>query len=630
MLNILRKQAQSTLIQGLVLVIAIVFIFWGVGANMNNNRNSAATVNGREISFQDFQQAYDRTVENFRKQFGGQLPPGLLESMGIKSQVLAQLIQAELLRQGGEEMGLVVSDLAVQREIQKMDVFQKDGHFDLELYKTILSQNRLTPTGFEEGLKADLERQRVTETVGGFAVVPDSGLRDWFAFTGEQIKLAYLALDPADFESKVEVKDEELAAWYEKNKEKYRSEPKVRLEYLLFNFDEDSRKIEVSEEELKERYESEKASFQQPEKRHARHILFKVAQDASDEQRAAQKKKAEEVLARAKKGEDFAKLAEEFSEGPTKSKGGDLGFFARGRMVPSFDAAVFSLQPGRISELVETPFGYHIIKLEEVRPAVTRGLDQVKDTLSAEIKKEKARGLTFKRASQTYEQIMRAGSLDKYAQSGGEKVVKTEYFTRSAPPESLVKDPAFLEQAFALNKGELSSLVELKDGYAIVFVNDIQEPEIPDLKEVRDRVVSDYTREKAVELADKEAARILADSREKGSLEKAAGPSLKVKVTDFLERSAPAGPDAPPAQVLQDGFKLSWKEKLPLDVIRVGTTPYVYEVLERRPGDEVADQGEREKVREQLLRTARNQLLNAWLAKIQERSEIWTNQTLLE
>ena len=178
MLSILRKQAQSTLIQGLVLVIAIVFIFWGVGANMNNNRNSAATVNGKEISFQDFQRAYDRTVENFRKQFGGQIPSGLLEGMGVKSQVLGQLIQAELLRQGGEEMGLVVSDIAVQREIQKMAAFQQDGHFSLDRYKTILSQNRLTPTGFEEGLKADLQRQWVTKAVGGFAMVPDSGLRD--------------------------------------------------------------------------------------------------------------------------------------------------------------------------------------------------------------------------------------------------------------------------------------------------------------------------------------------------------------------------------------------------------------------------------------------------------------------
>jgi peptidyl-prolyl cis-trans isomerase D len=214
MLNILRKQAQSTLIQGLVLIIAIVFIFWGVGANMNNNRNSAATVNGREISFQDYQRAYERTVENFRQQFGGQVPPGLLEGMGIKRQVLAQLVQSELLRQGGDEMGLVVSDLAVQREIEKMAAFQENGHFSLERYKSVLSQNRLTPTGFEMGLKADLQRQRVTQAVGGFAVVPDSMLRDWFAFTDEEIRLAYAAFTPADFENTEGVNVYQVAAVY--------------------------------------------------------------------------------------------------------------------------------------------------------------------------------------------------------------------------------------------------------------------------------------------------------------------------------------------------------------------------------------------------------------------------------
>ena len=157
MLNVLRKQAQSTLIQGLVLVIAIVFIFWGVGTNMNNNRNSVATVNDREISYQDYQRAYEQAVDNLQKQFGGQVPPGLLEGMGIKQQVVGQLIQAELLRQGGEEMGIVLSDLATQREIEQMEAFQQEGNFDLSRYKSVLSQNRMTPTSFEDGLKADLQ-----------------------------------------------------------------------------------------------------------------------------------------------------------------------------------------------------------------------------------------------------------------------------------------------------------------------------------------------------------------------------------------------------------------------------------------------------------------------------------------
>ena len=630
MLNVLRKQAQSTLIQGLVLVIAIVFIFWGVGTNMNNNRNSVATVNDEEISYQEYQRAYEQAVENLKKQFGGQVPPGLLEGMAIKQQVLGQLIQAELLRQGGEQMGIMVSDLAAQNEIEKMEVFQQNGNFDLARYKSVLSQNRMTPTSFEGGLKADLQRQRVTDSIGSFAIVPDSAVQDWLAYTGEEIKLSYVTLEPSAFEGKVEIKDSELASWFEENKEKYRSEPKIRLKYLYFSYDEDGSNVELTDEELRVQYENDKESYQQPEQRHARHILFKVSETDPDFVREEKKKKAEKILALARQDKDFGALAEKYSEGPTKAQGGDLGFFPRGRMVPSFDAAVFSMKSGEISEIVETPFGYHIIKLEEIRPATTRSFEQVKDNLAADLRKQKARGLTFKRASTTYEEIMRAGSLDKYDQMNKEKVMATDFFSRSEPPEGITADAGFLDAAFKLNKGELSSLVELADGYAIVFVDDVQEPTVPELNEVRERVIADYTKEKAVDLAGKAAEDLLKASREKKGLKSAVTNDYRIHETDFLKRSNPAGKDSPPSQVIQDGFELSWKEKLARKPVRVNNTYYVYEITERRLSTEEIDDARREQIREQLLNPARNELITSWLSRVQERAKIWTNETLLK
>lgn len=629
MLNVLRKQAQSTLIQGLVLIIAVVFIFWGVGANMNNNRNSVATVNGREITFHDYQRAYDQAVDNMQRQFGGQVPPGLLEGMQLKKQVAGQLIQAELLRQGGEQMGIRVSDLAVQLEVEKIPAFQADGHFDLERYKAILRRNRMTPTGYETGLKADLQRQRVIDAVGGFALVPESKLRNWFAFAGEEIQLVSLDVQPADFESKVVVKDDDLAVWFDKNKDRYKSDPQVRLNYLFFGFSENGKDITISDDELRQRYENEKDSFQQPEQRHARHILFKVAASDSDARRAEQKKKAETVLASTRKGEDFSVLASKFSEGPTKDRGGDLGFFTKGQMVPAFDKAVFSLQAGQISDLVETPFGFHIIKLEAVRPAKIRSFDQVKDSLAATISKEKARRASFKRASKAYEDIMRSGSLDKYGQSGTEKVIVTDYFTQTSPPADLVQDPKFIQEAFSLKKGELSSLVELDTGYAIIFVDDIKEPDLPELASVRQRAVADFTKEKAVDLASKAADELLAQAREKGSLRDVADKAKLVE-SPPVKRSAVASVKTIPVQVVQDGFKLSWKEKLPDRVVKVGSDFYLYEVIDRRPGSEETDSDSRDKVSRQLRNSTRNVLVSTWLSRVQEQSKIWTNETLLK
>jgi peptidyl-prolyl cis-trans isomerase D len=484
MLNVLRKQAQSTLIQGLVLVIAIVFIFWGVGSNMNNNRNAVATVNDNEITYQNYQRAYEQAVDNLQQQFGGQVPPGLLEGMGIKQQVLGQLIQAELLRQGGEEMGIVVSDLAVQNEIDKIEVFQRDGNFDLSRYKSVLSQNRMTTTSYEGGLKADLQRRRVTDNIGSFAMVSDNTVQNWLAYIGEEIQFSYVIFEPSAFEDMVEVKDNELASWFEINKEKYRSEPKIRLKYLFFSYDEDG--------------------------------------------------------------------------------------------------------------------------------------------------KQKASGLTFKRASKTYEDIMRAGSLDKYGQMGEEKVITTDFFSRSEPPEGITADAKFLEAAFSLNKGELSSLVELADGYTIVFVDDVQEPALPELNAVRKRVVVDYKKEKAVDLAAKAADDFLAVGREKGSLKSASGSDFQVKSTNFLKRSAPVAKDSLPSQVVQDGFTLSWKEKLAKNPVQVGNTYYVYEVTERRLSTEKVDDTERQQIHEQLLASAQNELITSWLSRVQKHAKIWTNDTLLK
>ncbi|MCI5123652.1 MAG: hypothetical protein D3925_04040, partial [Candidatus Electrothrix sp. AR5] len=438
MLNILRKQAQSPLIQALVLVIVIVFIFWGFGGNKNNSRTAVATINKVDISYQDYMQAYNRTADNFRQQFGGKIPPALLEQLGIQQQVLNQLIQSELLRQGGEEIGIRVSDLMVQENIKEMEVFQEDGRFNQQRYEDLLARNRMTPTAFEDGIKSDLRANRVTSDLASFALVPDNEVDGWLAYSDEEIKLAYVQFKAADFEDKVEIKENELATWFTANKEKYRSEPKIRLNYLAFNQSEDIERAQPSEEEVQALYESRKESYQQPEQRHARHILLKTSESDSEAVRTEQKKKAEDVLLLARnEGSDFSALAKEYSEGPTKEKGGDLGFFSSGRMVPAFDKAIFSLQPGDISEVVETQFGYHIIKLEEIRPASVRSFEQVKDNLAVTLKKQKAKTLTFQRVTKAYEGIMRSGSLEKYSQEdeNAADIQTSDYFARTDLPE---------------------------------------------------------------------------------------------------------------------------------------------------------------------------------------------------
>ncbi len=631
MLNILRKQAQSTVIQILVLIIAIVFVFWGVGSNLGNKRNSLATVNGNEIPYEDYQRTYDTAIDNLRVQFGGNIPQGLLDSLGLKQQVLNQLVQAEILRQGGKDMGIHISQLATQDEIKKMEVFQQNGQFDLNRYKQILSQNRLTPVSFEAGLRNDLLSRRVTETIKQFAVLPESEVQSRFNFANEQIKLAYATFSSADFADQVVVDDEELAAWYDKQKSNYLNEPQIRLKYLFFSFDDDLGKVDIAEEQLKMRYEANKNKYTTPEQRHARHILFRINETDDEQVRTDKKAKAEEILRRAKEGADFAELARENSEGPTAPTGGDLGFFNKGAMVKQFDEAVFKMQPGSISEeVVETVFGYHIIKLEAVKPEVTSSFDEVKESIAADLQKENVEEITRKRAREAYEQIILSGSLDKYREKQNSDVSETDFFAKSSPPAGQLSDPAFLQTAFSLKKGELSSLVKTGNGYAILFVDDFKAPEVPELESIREKVAADFVNARSAELAMEQAQSVLELSAESKMLAADSLGGAELKKTEFIKRTNPADAGGLPVQVVQQGFELSSNVPLPQEPFRQNDVVYVFQLLEKRFGDEPLDDTQRQVLTEQLEQSLQGRLLSDWLAWMQNSADIWINDQILQ
>lgn len=624
MLNILRKRSQSIVIQGMVLLIAIVFIFWGVGTNLNDNRSAVATVNGEEISVQEFQQRYDQTVESYRQQFGGQLPQGLLDGLNIKQQVLTQLIQAELMRQGAKEMGLMVSKETTRQRIQEMDVFKAGGQFDMARYKEVLSQNRMTPKSFEGGIQDELLTGRVVDLVGSFALLSENELQAWIDYNDQEIKLAYRVFKGNDFEDKVEVVDADLAAWYETAKEKYTADSKIKLSYMFFAHNENLDEITVDDAAVEAWYKENQQQYFSPEQRQARHILFKLEEGAGDDTRQEKMNKALEVLELARGGQDFSELAQTYSEGPTRDKGGDLGFFSRGQMVKEFDEAVFTMEAGQISEPVETSFGFHLIKLEAIRPEATRSLEDVKAGIVATLKKQQAKGITFKQASAAYEALIKAGNLAKYREQEGAKVLETEYFSRETAPEGVLNTPAMLNAAFALRKGELSSLVESDEGYGILFIEDIEAPVVPELEAVRESAIADYRKAKSVELARSTAEKILAESKEAGGLQEEGA----VSETGFLRRSSQGG-DLP-AQVVQDAFAQLGKTSLPDEVIVVDNTFYLYEIRQERLNAQPMEDQKRKDLKQQLVGAQKNKLVADWLEQLQASAKIWTNAEILQ
>jgi peptidyl-prolyl cis-trans isomerase D len=629
MLELLRRKAQSPYLQATIVIIILVFIFWGVGTSQRGDRDMAAAVNGQTITIREYQQAYDRLVNQYREQFGGQLPPQLFAALGIKEMALDQLIDQQLIRQGAREMGVTVSEDEVRRTIEEMEVFRTGGQYDFDRYKEVLSASRMAAGDFEEGIRTDLLLKRVMKLLGEFGRVSEREIEDRFQYEYGEVKFNYLALPAENFVDGVEVADERLTAFFEKNGSRYQTQPQVKVKYISFPFTQ-AWLVAVTPEEIEAYYQENQEQFQDPERRRARHILIRTPEDASPEVLAAKRQQIEDILAQAREGEDFAKLAAQHSEDGSASDGGDLGFFGRGQMVQPFEEAAFRMAEGETSNVVTTRFGFHIIKLEQILPARTKSLPEVSAGIADTLRRQGVKTSALKKANTAYEQIILAGSLEKYATQTGMPLQETGYFDRLNPPAEFAEDRGLLEAAFNLRAGELSSLIAGEKGYAIIFLEDEKGPEIPPLADIRQQVEKDFIEERSLNLAEETARKLLAEVTEGADLAGTAEKlDLQVQETGFLTRRQMEDRGLP-SSVLQEGLTLTESKPWPEDVSASDRTYYVLGFKERRQAPDELFAAKKEEIRQTLLQQDQMVLLSAWVENLKQKAKISRNERLLQ
>lgn len=606
-----------------MLVIIVVFVFWGVGGNQGVSRNAVATVNDESISVQDFQEAYNQKLDQFRNQFGGSLPKGFLEAFDVKKQVLNDLIQKALLVSGGKEMGIFVSDQEIQDAIQEMTVFQQNDVFDVDRYHEVLKGSKLTPTKFEEQMRQDLLVTKIAGRLGKFARVTPPELEDRFRFENSEMQIEYVVFKASEFEDEVEVDDEALSEYYGKHQDNYKTAPEVQIEYLAYTFEDEMAAITIPDAEIEEYYNTHLEEFGQLEKRRARHILLKITPDNSEARLEEMKK----ILERARSGEDFEALAREFSEDGSAARGGDLGFFGRGQMVKPFEDAVFSMQPGDISDIVTSRFGHHIIKLEEIRPAEIKPLEEVKQTIETKLKKQQAGNIAFEKANEAYEKIILAGSLAKYAEKFSVTPEQTPFFTKADPPEALKGNTPVINEAFTLKKGELSSLIDSPSGYYIVYVEDIKEPVVPPLEDVREQVTEDFIRDEAKVLARQAAEDTLETVRGGADFEETVSEEgLTLQESDFFSRAGKKG--TLPGPVMEAAFSLNAESPYPDNIIASGDSFYVCRFKARKEVNGTDKKEEEKRFAAKLRMEKEKELIDAWLAHLMKSSKVTVNEKM--
>jgi peptidyl-prolyl cis-trans isomerase D len=409
------------------------------------------------------------------------------------------------------------------------------------------------------------------------------------------------------------------------HKADYRVGEQRKVKMLVLDREQAQGKTIVPAADVQRFYNDNIAQYQTPEQIRASHILLNTA--GKDE--ATVRKQAEDILKQARAGADFAALATKFSEDEgSKVNGGDLDYFGRGRMVPEFETAAFALQPGQISDLVKSQFGFHIIKVVDKKPAVTRTFDEVRPQIEEQLKAQRTDQQLTARATELASRIDDPSDLETVARDQGLMVTESEFFGREDPVPGIGVAPQVAQAAFALEDNAVSAPIGSPRGPVFVTVTQKREPRVPALDEVKDRVRADAIRVKAIEISRQRGAAIAASLRSAGNFGAAAkAQGFEAKDTDLIARGAPlpdigVSPDVEKAVFGLPAGSVS-------EPITTRDATVIVRVLER---DDVTPDELRlgkEAFREQLLNERRTRFFAAYMAKAKERMDIEVKQDVV-
>jgi peptidyl-prolyl cis-trans isomerase D len=622
MLSLMRKHAGTWLIKFILGAIVVVFVFWGVGSYTSQRSNRVATVNGEAVTLEDYRAGYNQLLDQMRQSFGNNLTEDLIQKLGLQQRALDQIVERMLMRQAAAEMGLQVTDEELAESISRVPAFQTAGAFDSRRYSNLLSLNRLTPEAFEMNQRNSLLVQKLQRLITEGVKVSDAEAEDWYRWEKASVAIDYAVFDPASYQQ-ITAPEEEIQDYFDAHQENYKTQPRRKIQYLRFSAADYLDQVVVRDEEVADYYASHRSEFTSPKTVEARHILLKVEADATEEVDRSVRERIEEILKQARGGKDFAKLAQEYSEGPTAANGGYLGKFQRDSMVKPFADTAFSMKAGEISDPVRTQFGWHIIKVESIQEASTRSLDEARAEIKDKIASERAKIRALEAAEQAYDVAYDYEDLASVASETGAQLHTTGFIARGEQVEGVKDSAGFVENAFNLPLNVSSEMLDLADGYYILQPVEIREAAVPELDAVKSDVRADLIRQKQDQAAQKDARALLAELQNGKSLQEAlSGFDVEFKRSDFFQRNQPIPEVADSTAVSRAAFSLSDQDPLPAEPLRTNSGYWVFRFAEKRLPDMEAFETEKENIRSRLLQQKRFKLFDAWLKQRREQSEV--------
>ena len=569
------------------------------GTNDLNAADTVAQVGDQTISVVDVQNLLNKNTH------GSQIPPALLPA--YTQQALDQLLNEKMLALEADRMGLRVSDEEHADLLKKLvpTAFTGDTFIGMDKYSAeVQARFQVTVPEFETEVKNALLQQKFQQLVTDGITATDDEVREEFRRENEKIKLDYVLIKPEDLQAKVEVSDADLAAYFDKNKSQYVVPERRTVDYAVLTLAQLRQRSEVTEDEEKVYYQSHIDQYKLEDRAHVAHILFKTV-GKTDAEAAEIKKKADDVLNKAKHGGNFADLAKQYSEDTTKDKGGDLGWIVRGQTVPEFEAAAFSLPKGTISDLVKTQYGFHIIQVIDREMARTLTLDEVKATIINQLQVEKAEQLGETVSSQIADDIRRSGRIpiEDLAKKFNMPTGEAKLVEATQPLPELGNAPGLMDTIFHARVGDVAAPIHTDIGFVVLSVKEIQPSHPAALAEVHDRVAGDFRHLKAVELA-KTRADEFSKRVKSGENFAAAAKALgfEVKTSDLVSRSGSI-PDLGSAKQFGVAFTLPVGQAG--DPIALGQNWSVYRIAQHDPVNQDDFTKQESKIEEQVLQRKR-------------------------
>ena len=534
MLQWLRRSSRSWFIALAIGAIVVVFIFWGVGSYKSAQSQQAANVNGTAIPMTDFMRQYNDLVKQYQERTGGELTPEMVKALRLKEMALSQLVEETLLLQAGPRLGLEVTNAELRHQIQSYPFFQQDGKFDEKRYFWVLSRSHLTRQDFEAQERQRLLLRKVIEEVTSFAKVSDGELHELFRMAKEEVDVSYLAVAPESFLARENPPDEAVARYYQENEAEFRLPDRARVNYLLFRPKDYLNRVKLTPAAVEDYLKEHQEEYSRPRVIRAQQILLTLPPKPTDAERRQAAQKAQELLGKLKAGEDFAGLARVHSQdAASRDKGGDLGLVRRGQNPPAWDKVAFALKPGTMG-LATTDKGIYLIKVEEIQE--TERLPDAAQQVEQRLKADQARQMARDAAQQARAELSR-GSLAQVAQKLGVTPQETPLFALSGNVPGLGVQPAFNQAALNLKPQEISTVVELKEGFVVLKGVEHQAAHLPPLAQIKDQVKAALKKRLARKQAEQEATRLLGELRQgKPLAQVAAQAGLAVKDSGFFTR----------------------------------------------------------------------------------------------